>query len=132
MGKRLRFRDLKAGGIVNNRVTLKNWILKQGFPPGQLTGPNTRTWDEDTEINPWLASRPTASKPEIPLKPGSRRGRPRKERPEAAAEMIRGVARAALPGAAEDTIVIVADLLMEALITQDCASKVACREQEPA
>jgi hypothetical protein len=54
MGKRLRFGDLKARGIVKNRVTLRNWILKQNFPPGQLTGPNTRTWDEETEINPWL------------------------------------------------------------------------------
>jgi hypothetical protein len=76
MGKRLRFRDLKARGIVNNRVTLKSWIRKHGFPPGQLTGPNTRTWDEDTEINPWLDSRPTAPKP-APIVKG-RRGRPRK------------------------------------------------------
>jgi hypothetical protein len=78
MGKRLRFRDLKARGIVNNRTTLQNWIRKLGFPPGQLTGPNTRTWDEDTEVNPWIAGRPTGPKTEIPLKPGSRRGRPRK------------------------------------------------------
>jgi hypothetical protein len=86
MGKRLRFRDLKARGIVNNRVTLKDWIQKHGFPPGQLTGPNTRTWDEESEINPWLASRPTAPKPAPVLKPGSRRGRPKKgERPGAEA-----------------------------------------------
>jgi hypothetical protein len=77
MGKRLRFRDLKDRGIVNNRVTLKNWIEKLGFPPGQLTGPNTRTWDEDTEIKPWLASRPTEPKT-IPQVEGKRRGRPRK------------------------------------------------------
>jgi predicted DNA-binding transcriptional regulator AlpA len=76
MGKRLRFRDLKARGIVNNRPTLRNWIRDRGFPPGQLTGPNTRTWDEDTEINPWLASRPTAPKP-APIVKG-RRGRPPK------------------------------------------------------
>jgi hypothetical protein len=84
MGKRLRFGDLKARGIVKNRVTLRNWILKQNFPPGQLTGPNTRTWDEEAEINPWLASRPTDLKPAPPPPgPGKRRGRPpKRERPE--------------------------------------------------
>ena len=85
MGKRLRYRDLKECGIVRNRVTLANWIRKLGFPPGQLTGPNTRTWDEDTEILPWLEGRPTGPKEALPLKPGSRRGRPRKERHEAEA-----------------------------------------------
>jgi hypothetical protein len=79
MGKRLRYRDLVARGIVKNRVTLRNWIEKLGFPPGQLTGPNTRTWDEDTEIEPWLATRPTAPKAAPPPpSPGKRRGRPRK------------------------------------------------------
>jgi hypothetical protein len=80
MGKRLRYRDLVARGIVKNRVTLRNWIEKLGFPPGQLTGPNTRTWDEDTEIEPWLATRPTEPKPAPPSPgPGKRpRGRPRK------------------------------------------------------
>jgi predicted DNA-binding transcriptional regulator AlpA len=75
--KRLRYRDLLALGIVNNRPTLQNWIKKRGFPPGQLTGPNSRTWGE-AEVQRWLDRRPTAPKPEIPLKPGSRRGRPRK------------------------------------------------------
>jgi hypothetical protein len=74
---RLRFADLKARGIVRNRVTLKNLQLKCGFPLGQLTGPNTRTWDEETEIDPWLASRPTAPKP-TPKSPG----RPRKQKTE--------------------------------------------------
>jgi len=69
---RLRYFDLKARGIVKNRATLSNWIKKQKFPPGQLTGPNSRTWDEDTEVNPWLASRPTAPKP-VPKSPGRRR-----------------------------------------------------------
>jgi hypothetical protein len=66
---RLRYFDLKERGIVKNRVTLGNWIKKQKFPKGQLTGPNTRTWDEETEVNPWLASRPTAPKP-TPKSPG--------------------------------------------------------------
>ena len=72
MRKRLRFRDLVAHGIVNNRVTLGHWIQRHGFPPGQLTGPNSRTWGED-EVQDWLARRP------VELKPGSpRRGRPPK------------------------------------------------------
>jgi hypothetical protein len=47
MQNRIRFSDLKARGIVNSRQTLENWIRDYGFPPGQLTGPNSRTWGED-------------------------------------------------------------------------------------
>jgi predicted DNA-binding transcriptional regulator AlpA len=72
MRKRLRFAHLLALGIVNNRVTLRNWIRNLGFPPGQLTGPNSRSWAED-EIEAWLAARPTAPKP--PPKVKRRRGR---------------------------------------------------------
>jgi len=75
MNRRLRFRDLQERGIVRNRVTLANWIRKQDFPPGQLTGPNTRTWGED-EVNGWVTSRPVASKPLLPAR--RPRGRPRK------------------------------------------------------
>jgi predicted DNA-binding transcriptional regulator AlpA len=81
MQRRLRYADLLALGIVNNRVTLKNWIRDRGFPPGQLTGPNSRTWGED-EVQAWLDSRPTAVKPDLP-KPTGRRGRPRKAEREA-------------------------------------------------
>jgi predicted DNA-binding transcriptional regulator AlpA len=77
MRKRLRFADLVALGIVNNRPTLQNWIRDRGFPPGQLTGPNSRTWSED-EVQRWLARRPTAAKAPPPLREGKRRGRPRK------------------------------------------------------
>jgi hypothetical protein len=77
MQRRLRYRDLVDRGVVNNRVTLQNWIRDRGFPPGQLTGPNTRTWGED-EVEAYLGNRPTAPKPVHPLKPGKRRGRPRK------------------------------------------------------
>jgi len=62
MERRLRFADLQAANIVKNRVTLKNWIEQLGFPPGQLTGPNTRTWGE-SEIQQWVDNRPTAPKP---------------------------------------------------------------------
>ena len=72
--KRLRYRDLLALGIVNNRPTLQNWIRDRGFPRGQLTGPNSRTWGAD-EIQQWLDRRPTETKPLLPLKPGKRRGR---------------------------------------------------------
>jgi hypothetical protein len=55
--RRLRFSDLKERGIVRNRVTLKNWIKNQGFPPGKMTGPNSRTWCED-EVESWHENRP--------------------------------------------------------------------------
>lgn len=83
MSRRLRYFDLVERGIVKNRTTLKNWQNnpKVNFPKGQMTGPNTRTWDEETEINPWLERRPVEPKP-APIVKG-RRGRPRKsERPE--------------------------------------------------
>ena len=57
----LRFADLKARGIVNNWVTLRDWIEREGFPAGTLLGPNTRVWPEQ-EIADWIASRPTAPK----------------------------------------------------------------------
>src|SRR4029450_2907197 len=76
---RLRLADLVGRGIVRNRVTLSNWINKHGFPRGQMTGPNTRTWDEETDLNPWLASRPTEVKA-TPRSPG----RPRKHKAERA------------------------------------------------
>jgi predicted DNA-binding transcriptional regulator AlpA len=53
----LRFRDLKARGIVKNRMTLKRRVKKDGFPPGRMTGPNERSWTDD-EIAAWVNSRP--------------------------------------------------------------------------
>jgi hypothetical protein len=58
----LRFRDLKARGIVANWPTLMNRINKSGFPPGRMIGPNARAWTE-TEVNEWLATRPIERKP---------------------------------------------------------------------
>ena len=75
--KRLRFADLVALGIVSNRATLSNWVRKRGFPSGQLTGPNSRTWGQ-AEVEAWIARRPTGPKPIPPLKDGKRRGRPPK------------------------------------------------------
>jgi len=57
----LRFRDLKARGVVTNWVTLNSWIENEGFPPGRLVGPNTRLWDEP-EVVAWLEARPSARK----------------------------------------------------------------------
>ena len=54
----LRFADLERMKIVNNHVTLKRWIEREGFPPGRMLGPNTRVWRE-SEIEAWLDSRPT-------------------------------------------------------------------------
>jgi len=53
----LRYRDLKARGIVRNRMTLRRRIQKDGFPLGRMTGPNERTWTAD-EIDAWVKSRP--------------------------------------------------------------------------
>src|SRR5262245_38466085 len=74
--RRLRYRDLVALNIISNRATLSNWIRDRSFPPGQLTGPNTRTWSED-EVRRWLNARPTAPKP-APPSPKNRRGRTHK------------------------------------------------------
>jgi predicted DNA-binding transcriptional regulator AlpA len=59
--KVLRFRDLKALGIVTNWVTLAIWIREQNFPPGFLLGPNTRVWFA-ADIMHWLKTRPVERK----------------------------------------------------------------------
>jgi len=53
----LRFSDLRAGGIVKNRVQLKRLIEKYNFPPGRMISPNTRAWKGD-EIDAYYASCP--------------------------------------------------------------------------
>lgn len=59
--KLLRYPDLVAKGVVNSRMTLKRLIDGHGFPAGKLITPNARAWDE-SEVDAWLASRPTARK----------------------------------------------------------------------
>jgi predicted DNA-binding transcriptional regulator AlpA len=77
MTKWLRFRNLKERQIVDSWPQLRNLVEKQGFPPGRMLGLNTRAWDEDNEVEPWLASRPIAGpEPRGAAKAG--RGRPRK------------------------------------------------------
>jgi predicted DNA-binding transcriptional regulator AlpA len=63
MTRLLRYRDLKARGIVHNRMTLRRRIRKDGFPAGRMTGPNERTWTEQ-EVDAWIGSRPVAG-PEL-------------------------------------------------------------------
>lgn len=77
----LRFRDLRARGIIANWPSLKARIERDGFPPGMMIGANTRAWRED-EIDAWIASRPVVG----PAPRGAakqRRGRPRKASSEA-------------------------------------------------
>lgn len=59
----LRFRDLKERGIIDSWAQLDNLIKKYGFPPGRMLSPNVRAWDEEEELEPWLASRPAPGPP---------------------------------------------------------------------
>jgi hypothetical protein len=72
----LRYADLKARRIIPNRATLRNRILRHGFPLGHQIGPNMRGWTED-EVEEWLKNQPPP-KPPKPYKPKRPRGRPRK------------------------------------------------------
>jgi hypothetical protein len=53
----LRFRDLKARGVVNSWPQLKRLQRLCGFPLGRMLSPNIRAWTEE-EVDAWLASRP--------------------------------------------------------------------------
>jgi predicted DNA-binding transcriptional regulator AlpA len=59
----VRFRDLKARGIVDSWPQLDNLIKKYGFPRGRMLSPNVRAWDEGKEVEPWPAARPVAGPP---------------------------------------------------------------------
>ncbi|MCW2285683.1 prophage regulatory protein [Rhodoblastus acidophilus] len=56
MMKILRFSDLKARGIVGNRVTLSRWIAHQNFPRGIKLSERSVGWIE-SEIEAWLKQR---------------------------------------------------------------------------
>jgi hypothetical protein len=62
MVRLLRYANLKAHGVVNNRTHLRRLQQNHGFPLGKLVSPNIRTWTED-EVDVWYASRPTERKP---------------------------------------------------------------------
>ncbi|WP_119304183.1 helix-turn-helix transcriptional regulator [Dongia deserti] len=55
----LKFSDLKAQGIVNNRMTLSRWIRDHGFPRPVALGPNTAVYIE-AEVKEWLDQRAAA------------------------------------------------------------------------
>lgn len=52
----LRFHDLKARRIVNNRVTLGRWVKAGLFPSPVQLGPNTVAWEED-DVAAWQKAR---------------------------------------------------------------------------
>jgi predicted DNA-binding transcriptional regulator AlpA len=56
----LRYKDLKALGVVANWTTLLRWIDAGHFPPGIKIGPHSRAWT-DTSIAEWLAERERAA-----------------------------------------------------------------------
>jgi predicted DNA-binding transcriptional regulator AlpA len=72
-----RFNDLVQANIVKSWTQLFRLIENQGFPPGRMLSPNVRAWTHQ-EVEDWLASRPVERKAAIPLRPGSKRGRPSK------------------------------------------------------
>jgi predicted DNA-binding transcriptional regulator AlpA len=55
----LKFKDLKAAGIVSNWTTLLRWIDAGNFPQGIKIGPHTRAWTEQS-IAEWLDARQQA------------------------------------------------------------------------
>jgi predicted DNA-binding transcriptional regulator AlpA len=71
----VRFNDLLAKNIVKGWTQLLRLIENDGFPPGRMLSRNVRAWTEQ-EIEDWIAARPTERKPAVPLRPGSKRGRP--------------------------------------------------------
>jgi hypothetical protein len=58
VGQWLRFRDLKASGLVSSWAGVIHLVETAGFPCGRLLGPNVRIW-EVREIQEWLDARPT-------------------------------------------------------------------------
>jgi predicted DNA-binding transcriptional regulator AlpA len=67
----LRYRDLKARKIVENRAQLRNLIEKHNFPRGRYLSPNVRGWT-DPEVDQWVESRPVVEKGAMPLKGAAR------------------------------------------------------------
>jgi predicted DNA-binding transcriptional regulator AlpA len=57
----LRFKDLKARGIVASWPSLLYKIKHGGFPPGRYIGPNSRAWTVE-EVQAWIDALPTAKR----------------------------------------------------------------------
>jgi predicted DNA-binding transcriptional regulator AlpA len=56
MQRYIRYSELIARGIVNNRQTLHRWMQDLGFPAPIVLGPRTRVWAEDS-VDAWIESR---------------------------------------------------------------------------
>jgi predicted DNA-binding transcriptional regulator AlpA len=67
MERFIRWPDIQARGIANNRVTLNDLIRKEGFPEGKRLSAVTIAWIE-SEVDAWQASRPSASLAKPPKK----------------------------------------------------------------
>ena len=52
----LRYSDLCAAGIVNNRMQLSRLVAREEFPAGFKLSENTRVWDA-TEVATWVDQR---------------------------------------------------------------------------
>jgi hypothetical protein len=63
MKKMWRFKDLKAGGIVNSYMTLKRLVDSGRLKPGRLISPNCRTWT-DEEVEELITGSPVVRKTE--------------------------------------------------------------------
>jgi hypothetical protein len=57
----IRFKNLKAAGIVENWPHLLALIEQQNFPAGAMLSPNVRAWNIE-DVRQWLATRPTDRK----------------------------------------------------------------------
>jgi predicted DNA-binding transcriptional regulator AlpA len=57
-----RFSDLVALNILTSRAQLAKMIKCDGFPKGVLLSPQMRAW-RASDVEAWLASRPTEIKP---------------------------------------------------------------------
>src|SRR5262249_19699472 len=68
--KLIRYNDLRARGIVKNRVTLRRWIASNGFPAPFRLGRNTIAWPEEA-VRAWLDTRgePRVSRAQLEAEP---------------------------------------------------------------
>jgi predicted DNA-binding transcriptional regulator AlpA len=60
MQRLVRFKDLKARGIVGSRTQLGRFERDHGFPAAFYLSPSIKVWDEG-EVEAWVASRRAAS-----------------------------------------------------------------------
>lgn len=61
----IRFKDLKARGIVDSWPQLGRLMRDRGFPRGIMLGANTRAWTTD-EVADWLGRQPVGNSLKLP------------------------------------------------------------------